>query len=71
MRRELQRLITILGMLAVSAASLFPNASCAQDNGLDTRSFAEWMEQGIELEKDHRWQESIQLFVFVLGMFPV
>jgi carboxyl-terminal processing protease len=57
-------------MLAVSAASLFPNASCAQDNGLDTRSFAEWMEQGIELEKDHRWQESIQHYEKVQRKFP-
>jgi carboxyl-terminal processing protease len=70
MPRELQRLIAILGMLAAFAVVKVPNSSFGQDKGLNTSSFAELMEQGINLEKDHRWQESIQHYEKVQRKFP-
>jgi len=66
----LKRCFIILGMLTVFAAAQGSRLSFGQGVSAESVTFAEMIDEGLSLEKDHRWQESIQHYEKAHRKFP-
>jgi len=67
---DFKRCLAILWTLIAATAIQSPGLTVAQEKSAGGSSYTEMLEAGLSLEKDHRWQESIQHYEKTHRKYP-